>query len=195
MYWRLIISLEETIQVWIISSKDINLQYLCKVYCRDLGQYLMQFDALEKCVMRLQLTAFKYCNDWTPGQYRKTNEDRKFIIWINAHIPIEKQSNQGWNTSIHLKHNAPHMKVPLIFWFLIMISYLCFITNCGLNGYIYILEIVVDNLIHDSQNICQCLTHVMSCHQHFHLKEKINTVYSTFNDFVCLSSNFYLLES
>ena len=126
MYWRLIISLEETIQVWIISSKDINLQYLCKVYCRDLGQYLMQFDALEKCVMRLQLTAFKYCNDWTPGQYRKTNEDRKFIIWINAHIPIEKQSNQGWNTSIHLKHNAPHMKVPLIFWFLIMISYLCF---------------------------------------------------------------------
>ena len=36
------------IQIWIISSKDINIQYLCKIYCRELGQYLMQFDALEK---------------------------------------------------------------------------------------------------------------------------------------------------
>ena len=39
---------DRIIQIWIISSKDINIQYLCKIYCRELGQYLMQFDALEK---------------------------------------------------------------------------------------------------------------------------------------------------
>ena len=52
------------IQIWIISSKDINIQYLCKIYCRELGQYLMQFDALEKNVVRLQITVFKNCNKW-----------------------------------------------------------------------------------------------------------------------------------
>ena len=48
------------------------------------------------------------------------------------------------------------IKVPLIFWFLIVIFYLCFYHNCGLNGYVYILEIVLDilnQLIHDSQII------------------------------------------
>ena len=39
---------EGIIQIWIISSKDINVQYLRKIYCGELGQYLMQFDALEK---------------------------------------------------------------------------------------------------------------------------------------------------
>ena len=30
--------------------QDINLLYFCKVYCKELGQYLMQFDAfLKKC--------------------------------------------------------------------------------------------------------------------------------------------------
>ena len=49
MDWRLI-ALEEINQIQIISSKDINLQFLCKVYCRELGQYLTQLDALEeKC--------------------------------------------------------------------------------------------------------------------------------------------------
>ena len=66
MYWRLIFGRDANIQIWIISSKDINIQYLCKIYCRELGQYLMQFDALEKSVMRLQITAFKNCNKWTP---------------------------------------------------------------------------------------------------------------------------------
>ena len=51
------------IQIWIISSKDINTQCLCKIYCRELGQYLMQ---LKKSLMRLQITAFKNCNKWTP---------------------------------------------------------------------------------------------------------------------------------
>ena len=58
-------------------------------------------------------------------QYTKTTEDKKFIFWINAHTPIEKQSNQDWNTPIHLESNGPHIKVPLIFWFLIMIFYWC----------------------------------------------------------------------
>ena len=34
MYWTLK-SLEQIIQIWIISSKDINLQYIYKVYCRE----------------------------------------------------------------------------------------------------------------------------------------------------------------
>ena len=64
MYWRLIFGRDVNIQIWIISSKNINIQYLCKIYCRELGQYLMQFDALEKNVVRLQITAFKNCNKW-----------------------------------------------------------------------------------------------------------------------------------
>ena len=41
MYWRLI-PLEEIIQISIICSKDINLQFIYKIYCRELGQHLMQ---------------------------------------------------------------------------------------------------------------------------------------------------------
>ena len=36
------------IQIWIICSKDIKIQCLWKFYCRELGQHLIQFDALEK---------------------------------------------------------------------------------------------------------------------------------------------------
>ena len=36
------------IQIWINSSKDINTQRLCKIYRRELRQYLTQFDPLEK---------------------------------------------------------------------------------------------------------------------------------------------------
>ena len=36
------------IQFYNISSKDINFQCLCEIFYRELGQYLMQFDALEK---------------------------------------------------------------------------------------------------------------------------------------------------
>ena len=57
--------------------------------------------------------------------------------------------------------HGPHIKVPLIFCFLFWFSTYAFITNCGLNWYVYILEIVLnilDKLIHDSRNICRCLT-------------------------------------
>ena len=54
------------IQISVISSKDINTQCLCKIYCRELEKYRMQFNALEKSVMRLQITEFKNCNKWTP---------------------------------------------------------------------------------------------------------------------------------
>ena len=64
------------IQISIISSKDINTQCLCKIYCRQLGQYLIQFDTLEKSVMKLQ-----YLKIVTNGhQYTKTTEDKKFIF-------------------------------------------------------------------------------------------------------------------
>ena len=49
-----------------ISSKDINIQRLYKSYCRELGQYLMQFNALEKAVMKVQIVAFNNYNKWTP---------------------------------------------------------------------------------------------------------------------------------
>ena len=52
------------IQISIISSKDINTQCLCKIYCRQLGQYLIQFDTLEKKCN--EIAAFKNCNKWTP---------------------------------------------------------------------------------------------------------------------------------
>ena len=48
------------------------------------------------------------------------------MFWINAHTPIEKQPKQDWTTPIHLKNSGPHIKVSLIFWFLIMIFYWCF---------------------------------------------------------------------
>ena len=75
--------------------------------------------------------------------------------------PIEKQSNQYWNTPIHLKNNGLHIKFPLTFEFLSWFSTYVFITNCRLNGYVYILQIVLDildKLIHDSQDSCEYLT-------------------------------------
>ena len=97
---------------------------MCKICCRELGQYLVQFDALgRKCN---ETTNYKLQIVTNGHQYTKTTKDKKFIFWINAHTTIEKQPNQNWNTPIHLESNGPHIKVPLIFWFLIMIFYFCF---------------------------------------------------------------------
>ena len=75
-----------------------------------------------KSVMGLQIWAFKNCNKWTLVY----KDYWRWKFWINAHTPIENQSNQDWNTPTHLKNNGPHIKVSLIFWFLIMIFCLCF---------------------------------------------------------------------
>ena len=79
---------------------------------------------LKKSVTDYKLQHFKIVTN--RYQYTKTTEDKESIFWIKTHTPIEKQSNQDWNISIYLKSNGPHIKVPLIFWFLIMIFYLCF---------------------------------------------------------------------
>ena len=88
----------------IYEAKDINYQYLCKVYCRARGQYLIQFDAIEKSVMGLQIRSFKNCNKWTPV-------DKHCWRWkvyiLNkcscSSSTIEKQFNQDTNTLTHLK--------------------------------------------------------------------------------------------
>ena len=91
----------------------------------------------------------------------KLLKTKRFLFWINAHTPVKKQSSQEGNTPIHLKNNAAHIKVPLIFWFLIMTFNLCFHHQLWVKWYVYILAIVLvifDKLIHDSPNICGCLT-------------------------------------
>ena len=108
---------------------------------------------LKKSVIGLQVRALKNCNKWT-SVHKDYWRWKNVIFWINTHTQIEKQPNHNWNTPIHLKTNGSHIKVPLIFLFLIMTdvwkSYV-FITNCELNGYVYILEIVLDIF-------CGCLT-------------------------------------
>ena len=60
-----------------------------------------------------KLQYLKTVTNW--HSYTKNAEDGKSIFWINTHTPIGKQSNQDWNTPIHLKNNDPHIKVPLFF--------------------------------------------------------------------------------
>ena len=77
---------------------------------------------------------------------------KKFKLWIYARTPIQKQSKQ---VSIYSENNGSYIKVSLIVWFHILYN------HCELNGYVYILQIVLDTLdklMHDSQNICGCLT-------------------------------------
>ena len=91
-----------------------------------------------------------------------------------------------------------------------------FISNYGLNGYVYILEIVlgIDKLIHASRNICGCLTL-----NEIHIKltsliifssndspinasstpppegeKAVFSLYSTFNNFVYHNRKLHLLE-
>ena len=86
---------------------------------------------------------------------------KKYIFWINDHALIEKESNKYWNTHIHLERNSPRIKVSFIFWLFIMtLSTYVFIASCGLNGCVYLLEIVLGilaKLIPGSQKICGCL--------------------------------------
>ena len=127
---------------------------------------------------------------------------------------IFQLKNNLTKTTIHLKNIAPHIKLPLILWCLSWFSTYLFITNCGLNMYVYILEIVLDILdkvVLDSQNTSGCLTltamHIKLTSLIMFLinnnltntsktpppEGKNNTVYSTFNNFMYFNKNFHLL--
>ena len=79
---------------------------------------------LEKSVVRLQITAFKNCSKWTPV-YKDYWRWKVYILNKCSYFNWKK-SNQDWNTPIHIESNGQHIKVPLIFWFFIMIFYICF---------------------------------------------------------------------
>ena len=75
---------------------------------------------------------------------------KKFIFWI-----MNKCSHSNWKTI------WPRLKFLWSFGFLSWLSTYLFITNCGLNGYVYILEIILvilDKHTYDSRNVCGCLT-------------------------------------
>ena len=92
---------------WIKSStsRKFIVENLHNIWCN-----LMH---LKQSVMGLQIKAFKYCNKWTPV-YKDYWRWKVYLL------------NKCWNNSIYLKKNGPHMKVPLIFWFLAMTFYFCF---------------------------------------------------------------------
>ena len=86
---------------------------------------------------------------------------KKDLLWINAHNPIEKQSKKDWNTTSISKIIVQLWKFLWSFGVLSSLSTYVFITIYGLNGHVYILEIVLGilyKLLHDSQNVCGCLT-------------------------------------
>ena len=118
---------------------------------------------------------------------------------------------------IYIWSTCPHIKVPLIFWFLIMILYLCFYHQLWVKWVCMDIENILDileKLIDDFQNICGCLT---LNEMHIKLKsliicliydkltntsltpppewKKNSIVHSTFNNFVYLNRNFHLLET
>ena len=146
-------------------------------------------------------------------QYTNTAQDKKFIFWINAHTLIAKQSNKDWNTFIHLKSNGPHTINPLMFWFLIMIFYLCFChqlwvkwvyldignssgrigqTHSRFPKYLRMFDTewnahqtdILDNLC----NYRQPHQHVINTST---WREKNSIVYRPFNNFVYLNRNFH----
>ena len=86
---------------------------------------------------------------------------KKFIFWINALTSTEKESNQDWNTPSIWKTMVHILKSLWSFCLLSWLSTYVFTTSCGLNSYVYILQIVLDifdKFIHDSQNVCRYFT-------------------------------------
>ena len=82
----------------------------------------------------------------------------------------------------------PRLKYPIMvhikkfFWsfgFLSWLSTYVFITNCWLNRYVYKL----DKLIHDSQNVCECLTL-----NEIHIKLASSIIWKTIDNFTNTSS-------
>ena len=128
---------------------------------------------------------------------------------INYQTSIVKQSNHNWNMLIYLKNNGPHIKVPLISWFLIMTFKLCFYnqlwvkwvcihignnsghieqTHLRFPKYLWMFE----TQWNAHQNAQQLHEHVLNTSTWS--KKKSSTVYSTFDNLVYLNRNFHLLE-
>ena len=76
-----------------------------------------------KGVMGLQVRAFKNCSKWTLAYKDYWRWSSIYFICSSCNW---KESKKYWNTPIHLENNRPSIKVPLIFWFLIMTLNLCF---------------------------------------------------------------------
>ena len=90
---------------------------------------------------------------------RLKTEDEDVYILKKCASSNWKQCNKYWNTTIHLENDGPNIKVPLIFWFLIMTWNLCFhiqlwvkCTHMG-NSSRHIRQ-----TIHDSRNLYGYLT-------------------------------------
>ena len=58
--------LKISIQIWIISSKDINLQWYAKFTAENRDDIWCNLMHLKKGLMGLQVRAFKNCNKWAP---------------------------------------------------------------------------------------------------------------------------------
>ena len=118
-------------------------------------------------------------------------------------------------TLMPLRNNGLSIKVPLIFSFLIITFNLCFYHQLWVKRHVFILEIVLDilhKLIHDSRNVCGCLTldemyielaSLITCAINENLTNtsstlpsevKNNIIYSKFNNFVYLSRHLLLLK-
>ena len=121
----------------------------------------MQFDALEKVQWDCNLKHLKVVTNG--HQHTKTTEDEKLYILNNCSYPNWKTNNLT-KTEIPPSIQKIMVYIQKFLWsfgFLSRLSTYVFITNCELNGYLYILEIVLDimdKLIDDSQNVCGCLT-------------------------------------
>ena len=80
------------IQIWIISSKDINIQYLWKIYCRELGQYLMWFDALEKKLWDYKLQHFTLLRTRGKGRDKKVLPPTSFSPVTSTNVGISPKT-------------------------------------------------------------------------------------------------------
>ena len=73
-------------------------------------------------------------------------------------LQLKKKIDQDWNTSIHLESDGEHIKGPLLFWFLIMILYLCFYHHLSVKWLCIDTRNSFEHIghMHDSQNIRGC---------------------------------------
>ena len=140
---------------------------------------------------------------------------KKYIPWINADTPIAKQTNQDWNTSIHLENNGPSIKIPLIYWFFIMTFSLCFYRNLWVignnsgnignnSGHIGLSHSRFPKCLWmiDAEWNAHRLTSLLTCSINYSLTnisstlppEKNNVLHRKVDNFVYLKKNFNLLK-